>query len=76
MTDNERIHELKEENKELLGFTYDSNTYRTRDINTLFKDRKGICFDFVNYLYHKYNKKVSVILCGLITSKETHIQFM
>ena len=57
MTDNERIHELKEENKELLGFTYDLNTYRTRDINALFKDRKGICFDFVNYLYHKYNKK-------------------
>ena len=47
MTDNERIHELKKENKELLGFTYDSNTYRTRDINTLLKDRKGICFDFV-----------------------------
>lgn len=76
MTDNERIHELKKENKELLGFTYDSNTYRTRDINTLLKDRKGICFDFVNYLYYKYNKKVSVILCGSITSRETLIQFM
>ena len=76
MTNNERIRELKKENKELLGFTYDSNTYRTRDINTLLKDRKGICFDFVNYLYYKYNKKVSVILCGLTTSKEIHIQFI
>ena len=48
---------LRKENKELLNFTYDSNASKTRDIKTLLKDKKGICFDFVNYLYHKYGKK-------------------
>ena len=53
MVNSKRVHELREENKELLNFTYDSSAYKTRDIKTLFKDKKGICYDFVNYLYHK-----------------------
>lgn len=57
MVNSKRVCELRKENKELLNFTYDSSAYKTRDIKTLFKDKKGICYDFVNYLYHKYNKK-------------------
>lgn len=57
MVKSKRVYELREENKELLNFTYDLSAYKTRDIKTLFKDKKGICYDFVNYLYHKYNKK-------------------
>lgn len=40
---------------ELLGFKYDLSATTTRSINRLMKDRRGICFDFVNYLYYKNN---------------------
>jgi len=52
-----KIEKYTYENRELLHFKYDNNTTKTRTIKKLLKDKKGICFDFVNYLYHKYNKK-------------------
>ena len=44
------------DNAELLGYSYDNKTNKTRTINKLIADKKSICFDFVNYLYNKYNK--------------------
>jgi len=40
----------------LVGMTYDTKTNHTRTIDELLRDRKGICFDFVNYLYFKNGK--------------------
>ena len=39
--------------KEIIGFTYDNNANYTKPIDELLKSKKGICYDFVNYLYHK-----------------------
>ena len=36
--------------------SYDDNQDYTKTISQLLKTRKGICFDFVNYIYHKNNK--------------------
>lgn len=40
---------------ELLGMTYDPVATHTRTVSQLLRERKGICFDFVNYLYQKNN---------------------
>lgn len=40
----------------LIGFSYDNKTDKTRNVKNFLEDKKGICFDFVNYLY-SINKK-------------------
>ena len=40
----------------LIGFSYDNKTDKTRNVKNFLEDKKGICFDFVNYLY-SVNKK-------------------
>ena len=48
---------LADRYSELIGFRYDHNAKSTRNIEHFVKDKKGVCFDFVNYIYHKNNKK-------------------
>lgn len=58
--------------KELLNYKYDHSATHTRSRVEFMKDKKGICFDFVNYIYYKLDKKPSCYFIYGNKNNNTH----
>lgn len=57
---------------ELLNYNYDFDTNKTRNYEQFIKDKKGICYDFVNYIYYKLNKKPKCYFIYGNKTNDTH----